>query len=156
MLAITLVPWAVGSEIIGRRKVMMISLFLLPVIGVAMVFAGNLFWLTIARALMGAALAGFAAVAVAYMAEEFTPTALMLAVGSYISANSLGGISGRLYGGFMTEHFGWQAAVIGMAIFSLFGALLVNYLLPQQQHFVAKKGQLKQHTQAAIFPSTPT
>lgn len=39
----------------------------------------------------------------------------------------------------MTEHFGWQAAVIGMAIFSLFGALLVNYLLPQQQHFVAKK-----------------
>ncbi|HIF9160484.1 TPA: MFS transporter [Photobacterium damselae] len=151
MLAITLVPWAVGSEIIGRRKVMMISLFLLPVIGVAMVFADNLFWLTIARALMGAALAGFAAVAVAYMAEEFTPTALMLAVGSYISANSLGGISGRLYGGFMTEHFGWHAAVIGMAIFSLFGALLVNYLLPQQQHFVAKKGQLKQHTQAAIF-----
>ncbi|MGF1727650.1 MFS transporter [Photobacterium nomapromontoriensis] len=151
MLAITLVPWAVGSEIIGRRKVMMVSLFLLPVIGMAMVFAENLFWLTIARGLMGAALAGFAAVAVAYMAEEFTPSALILAVGSYISANSLGGISGRLYGGFMTEHFGWHAAVIGMAIFSLLGALLVNYLLPHQQHFVAKKGQLKQHTKSVIY-----
>ncbi len=57
---------------------------------------------------MGASLAGFAAVAVAYMAEEFTPRALMVAVGGYISANSLGGIAGRLAGGFISDNWGME------------------------------------------------
>ncbi|MFZ6044468.1 MFS transporter, partial [Vibrio natriegens] len=84
----------------------------------------SLLTLSLARALMGAALAGFAAVAVAYMAEEFTPRALMLAVGGYISANSLGGIIGRISGGFLSEQFGWQGAALVMAVFSLLVAIL--------------------------------
>lgn len=149
-LALTLVPWAVGSEIIGRRKVMMLSLFLLPFVGMAMLLADSLLMLTLARGAMGISLAGFAAVAVAYMAEEFTPKALMLAVGGYISANSLGGITGRLYGGFVTEYWGWEVAVIGMAIFSLLGALAVNRLLPEQQYFTPQKGQLRTHNRSVI------
>ena len=149
-LAVMLVPWAVGSEVIGRRRVMLISLFMLPVVGLLMLGAENLLMLSLARAAMGAALAGFAAVAVAYMAEEFTPRALMVAVGGYISANSLGGIVGRLAGGFISDHWGWQAAVISMALFSLVIALLVWKLLPPQQHFVARKGQLRLHTQSVL------
>ncbi|OLQ77656.1 MFS transporter permease [Photobacterium proteolyticum] len=149
-LAVMLVPWAVGSEVIGRRRVMLISLFLLPVVGLLMLGAESLLMLSLARAGMGAALAGFAAVAVAYMAEEFTPQALMVAVGGYISANSLGGIVGRLAGGFISDYWGWQTAVISMALFSLVIALLVWKLLPPQQHFVARKGQLRQHTQSVI------
>ncbi|MCW8329696.1 MFS transporter [Photobacterium sp. SDRW27] len=149
-LAIMLVPWAVGSEIIGRRKVMLMSLFLLPVVGLLMLFADNLLMLSLARAGMGAALAGFAAVAVAYMAEEFTPRALMVAVGSYISANSLGGIVGRLAGGFIADTWGWKVAVIAMAVFSLVVALIVLRLLPPQQHFVAQKSQLRGHMRSVI------
>ena len=149
-LALTLVPWAIGSEMIGRRKVMMLSLFLLPFAGMAMLLTDSLLMLTLARGLMGISLAGFAAVAVAYMAEEFTPKALMLAIGGYISANSLGGITGRLYGGFVTEYWGWEVAVIGMAIASLFGALLVNQLLPEQQYFTPKKGQFRNHNRNVI------
>lgn len=149
-LALTLVPWAIASEMIGRRKVMMLSLFLLPFAGMAMLLTDSLLMLTLARGLMGISLAGFAAVAVAYMAEEFTPKALMLAIGGYISANSLGGITGRLYGGFVTEYWGWEVAVIGMAIASLFGALLVNRLLPEQQYFTPKKGQFRNHNRNVI------
>ena len=138
-LALTLVPWAVCSEVFGRRNVMMLSLFLLPFTGMAMLLTDSLVMLALARGVMGISLAGFAAVAVAYMAEEFTPKAFMIAVGGYISANSLGGIGGRLYGGSVTEYWGWNIAVIGMAIASLLGALLVNRLLPKQQHFIAQK-----------------
>ncbi|MCJ8296637.1 MAG: MFS transporter [Colwellia sp.] len=150
MLALTLVPWAVGSEIIGRRKVMMLSLFLLPFTGMAMLLTDSLIMLTLTRGIMGIALAGFAAVAVAYMAEEFTPKAFMIAVGGYISANSLGGIAGRLYGGFATEYWGWNIAVIGMAIASLVGALLVSRLLPEQQFFTPKRGQFRNHNKGVI------
>ncbi|MGR5080042.1 MFS transporter [Photobacterium swingsii] len=134
-LAITLVPWAVASECVGRYRIMLVSLFLLPLVGLLMLWADTLFLLSVARALMGIALAGFAAVAVAYMAEEFSAKALMIAVGTYISANSLGGIIGRLFGGIVTEYWGWQTAVIGMAIFSFIGACAVWSLLPKQQHF---------------------
>ena len=150
MLALTLVPWAVGSEIIGRRKVMMLSLFLLPFTGMTMLLTDSLIMLTLTRGVMGIALAGFAAVAVAYMAEEFTPKAFMIAVGGYISANSLGGIAGRLYGGFATEYWGWNIAVIGMAIASLVGALLVSRLLPEQQCFIPKRGQFRNHNKRVI------
>jgi len=149
-LALSLVPWAIGSEIIGRRKVMMLSLFLLPFAGMAMLLTDSLLMLTLARGVIGISIAGFAAVAVAYMAEEFTPKALMLAIGGYISANSLGGITGRLYGGFITEYWGWEVAVVGMAIFSLLGALLVKQLLPEQQHFTPKKGQFRSHNRNVI------
>lgn len=149
-LALTLVPWAIGSEMIGRRNVMMLSLFLLPFAGMAMLLTDSLLMLTLARGIIGISIAGFAAVAVAYMAEEFTPKALMVAIGGYISANSLGGITGRLYGGFVTEYWGWEVAVIGMAIFSLLGALLVNRLLPEQQYFTPKKGQFRSHNQNVI------
>jgi YNFM family putative membrane transporter len=149
-LALTLVPWAIGSEIIGRRNVMMLSLFLLPFTGMAMLLTGSLLMLTLARGVIGISIAGFAAVAVAYMAEEFSPKALMLAIGGYISANSLGGITGRLYGGFVTEYWGWEIAVIGMAVFSLLGALLVSRLLPEQQYFTPKKGQFRSHNRDVI------
>ncbi|MGR5061428.1 MFS transporter [Photobacterium sp. DNB22_13_2] len=149
-LAVTLVPWAVWSERIGRRPVMLISLTLLPIIGFLMLTAESLLMLSLSRALMGAALAGFAAVAVAYMAEEFTSRALMLAVGGYISANSLGGIVGRISGGFLSERYGWQGAVICMAIFSLVVAIAIYFLLPEQRNFKPAKGQLRQQSYSVL------
>jgi predicted MFS family arabinose efflux permease len=69
------------------------------------------------------------------MAEEFTHRALLMAVGTYIGANSLGGITGRVYGGFVSEHWGWESAVAGMALFSFICALVVYSLLPKARYF---------------------
>ena len=150
-LACSLLPWAIGSEAAGRYRVMMLSLSLLPMVGLMILLADSLLMLTLARAAMGASLAGFAAVAVAYMAEEFTPRALMVAVGGYISANSIGGITGRVYGGFISQHWGWHAAVIGMAILSTLGLLLVYWLLPKAQNFKPQQGlSLKTQTRCII------
>ncbi|BCL69891.1 multidrug resistance protein [Vibrio nigripulchritudo] len=149
-LAFSLVPWAVLSEKIGRRKVMLISLFLLPFVGLTLLTSESLLTLTLSRAAMGFALAGYAAVAVGYMAEEFSPQALALAVGTYVSANSLGGIAGRLFGGLVTQYFDWQSAVIGMAIFSLLAAILVLKLLPPQKHFKPQPGLFFHHNRSVL------
>ena len=130
-LALMLLPWAFASERIGRRKVLLISLFLLPAIGLTSLLTDSLLLLIISRALMGMALAGFTAVAVAYMAEEFSAKAFSHGIGAYISANSLGGISGRLFGGMLTDYFDWQTAVACMALLSLIGAVVVAWVLPQ-------------------------
>ncbi|MEC6907862.1 MFS transporter [Photobacterium piscicola] len=150
MLAVCLIPWAIASEIVGRRIIMVISLLLMPIVGIAMMFTHDLFALTIARAVMGISVAGYVAVAVAYMAEEFSPKALMLAVGAYISANSLGGIAGRLYGGIIGEQLGWHWAVLGMAAMSLIGALIVIKLLPPQQHFIHHHHRISIHVYQVV------
>lgn len=99
-LSLCLVPWAVTSEAVGRRLVMLTGLFAMPVIGLAMLYAEQFWFLVLTRALMGVALAAFASVAVAYMVEELSPQAFGKAIGGYIAANSLGGIPAALLEGY--------------------------------------------------------
>ena len=149
-LSISLVPWAIGSERFGRRQIMLLGLISMPVVGFTMLWTDSLIGLVLLRAVMGVAIAAFVSVAVAYMVEEFDEKAFSQAIGTYIAANSLGGISGRIIGGLLTESFGWQQAVLIMAIFTIFGALLVAWLLPKQQHFKRQKGMLRYHNRALI------
>lgn len=149
-LSVSLVPWAVASESFGRRNVMIWGLLAMPFIGLIMLLSESLLVLVIARALMGLALAAFASVAVAYMVEELSESAFNQAIGGYIAANSLGGITGRIVGGTITGAFGWQEAVIVMAIVSLIGAVLVAYLLPKQVNFTPQRGMLRQHNRALL------
>ncbi|MBA5762971.1 MFS transporter [Vibrio sp. 404] len=149
-LSFSLVPWAVGSENIGRRVVMLSGLIAMPVIGVMMLFFDSLISLVLLRALMGVALAAFASVAVAYMVEELSAKAFSHAIGTYIAANSLGGISGRIVGGTLTDALGWKEAVLVIACFTIVGVLLVAWLLPQQQNFKPQKGMMRYHNRALI------
>lgn len=149
-LALSLLPWAIYSEKIGRRKIMLFSLYASPVVGLCILLSDQLGLLIASRALMGIALSGYISVAVAYMAEEFNPKVFLLAVGSYIGANSLGGITGRIYGGVVGEWLGWQTAVIGMALFSLAIAILVTLWVPAQKNFVVKETSLSSHLKDAM------
>ncbi|CAM3180837.1 MFS transporter [Vibrio neptunius] len=149
-LSLSLVPWAVASEAVGRKRIMLTGLLAMPVIGIGMLLSPSLLSLVVMRALMGVALAAFASVAVAYMVEELSPNAFGQAIGGYIAANSLGGIVGRIVGGTLTDAFGWQQAVIAMAVFTLIGAISVCALLPKQKHFSPQKGMLRYHNRALV------
>lgn len=149
-LSVCLVPWAVASERIGRRKVMLIGLLAMPVIGLTMLLTESLLALVVCRALMGIALAAFTSVAVAYMVEELSAKAFAHAIGTYIAANSLGGISGRILGGTLTDALGWQLAVVTMAIITLVGSALVWYYLPIQRHFKPQSGMMRYHNRALL------
>lgn len=149
-LSVCLVPWAVASESIGRRNVMLLGLTAMPFIGLAMLASDSMLAIVLLRALMGVALAAFASVAVAYMVEELSERAFSHAIGGYIAANSLGGITGRIVGGSLTDALGWQQAVIAMALFSFVAALVVIVSLPKQQHFTPQRGMLRYHNRALV------
>lgn len=150
ILSVSLVPWAVASEAIGRKYVMVLGLLAMPIISIGMLMFSSLLGLVLMRAMMGIAIAAFASVAVAYMAEELSPQAFGQAIGGYIAANSLGGISGRIIGGILTDAFGWERAVVCMAIVTMIGALLVMLLLPKQIHFSPQRGMLRYHNRAVM------
>ena len=134
-LGLSLLVYGVLSDAIGRRVLMIATLTGVLVTTASISFVTDFQWLVWLRALQGVFLAGLPAMAVAYMGDEFTPHALAAAVGIYISGNTLGGIGGRLIGGFVGGEFGWQSAFQAMALISLVCLIAFILLLPSSRGF---------------------
>ncbi|EHK0842826.1 TPA: MFS transporter [Vibrio parahaemolyticus] len=149
-LSFSLVPMAVLSESIGRKPVMMVGLFSIPAISALMLLGDSFIFLVACRALIGIALAAYAAVAVAYMAEELDKHAFSMAIGTYIAANSLGGIAGRISGGLLADNFSVDVAIEVMMVVTLIGVICVHYLLPKQRNFTPSSSSLRHQNRAII------
>ena len=149
-LSFGLVPMAILSESLGRKPVMIFGLFAIPTISTLMLFGHSFLFLVFCRALLGVALSAFVAVAVAYMAEELDKQAFSMAIGSYIAANSLGGIAGRIVGGQLAEHFDVNTAIEVVMFVTLIGVIAVYYWLPDQRHFTRSSCSIRHHNRAIV------
>ncbi|MEW8492020.1 MAG: MFS transporter [Candidatus Thiodiazotropha endolucinida] len=126
------------SDAIGRRVVILFTLLLLCLVTVATAFAADYTSLLILRFIQGALIAGLPAAALAYMGEEFESKALLLAVGIYIGANTLGGVAGRLISGLVAAEWGWRSSFLFLGAFDLVCLFLVFRMMPASQRFVAR------------------
>ena len=134
-LGVCLLLFGPLSDAVGRRVIILSTLALLALTTLAAAFVTDFNQLLLLRALQGVFIAGLPVAALAYMGEEFEPKALLLAVGLYIGANSVGGISGRVISGLAAHHWGWQASFLSLAVFDLICLLLVVWLLPASSRF---------------------
>ena len=135
-LAICLLIVSFLSEKIDRKKMMGIALTLSAILSICVALTSNLYTLIAIRALQGAVLAGFPAIAMAYINEEFHPKSLGYVIGVYVSGSSIGGLSGRLIIGVLTDHFSWQAAIGSLGVVSLLISVAFWWMLPAPQHTV--------------------
>lgn len=98
-LAASLLVFGPLSDAIGRAAIMRLTLLAAGALSLGLSLAPSFEVLLVLRGLQGFVLGGLPAVAIAWMGDEFEPSAMLPAIGLYIGANSLGGISGRLVGG---------------------------------------------------------
>ncbi|MBU2022918.1 MAG: MFS transporter, partial [Gammaproteobacteria bacterium] len=108
-LGISLLFYGPISDALGRKGIMVMTMVGITLTTFCLSLVQSYESLLALRALQGFFLAGLPAIAVAYLGDEYTPEALMVAVGLYISGNTLGGIGGRLIGGFVGEWLGRSA-----------------------------------------------
>ncbi|TXL90180.1 MFS transporter [Streptomyces sp. IB2014 016-6] len=134
-LALFVLPLSTLSERFGRRTLMTVSLTVAVVVGLLVPFAPNLEWLIALRAVQGAALAGLPASAMAYLAEEVRPRALVGAIGLFVAGNSIGGMSGRIVAGWVSQLWGWRAGLAAVGLIALVCAVAFRVLLPKARHF---------------------
>ncbi|GGW70762.1 MFS transporter [Streptomyces xantholiticus] len=134
-LALCVLPMSALSERYGRTTVMNASLAVAVVVGVLVPLAPNVESLVALRALQGAALAGLPASAMAFLAEEVRPKALVGAIGLFVAGNSIGGMSGRIVSGWVAQAFGWRAGLAAVGVMALLCALVFRALLPKARHF---------------------
>ncbi|RXZ44245.1 MFS transporter [Crenobacter cavernae] len=141
-MAAMLIPASLLADRYGRKPLMNASLFAGAILMLAAAFAHDFSQLVGLRALMGVALAGLPAVAMAYLSEEIDPKSLGRSMGLYIAGNALGGMSGRLVASLLADWLSWRWAVGALGGFGLVAALLFWHSLPASQHFRARRVRL--------------
>ncbi|TCK04733.1 MFS transporter [Marinobacterium mangrovicola] len=135
MLGLSLLLYGPLSDALGRRGIMLLTMAGATLTTCSLSFVNDYTSLVVLRALQGFFLGGLPAIAIAYMGDEFTKPAVAVAVGLYISGNSLGGIGGRLIGGFVGEWLGWNSAFMVMSVVSLVCLAVFAIALPKSEHF---------------------
>ncbi|MGW5527268.1 MFS transporter [Streptomyces xanthochromogenes] len=134
-LALFVLPLSALSERFGRTRMMTVSLAVAVAVGLLVPFAPNVGWLVALRAVQGAAIAGLPASAMAYLAEEVKPKALVAAIGLFVAGNSIGGMSGRILTGWVAQAWGWRAALFAVGALAAVCAVAFRLLLPKARHF---------------------
>ncbi|MEW9550773.1 MFS transporter [Nonomuraea sp. NPDC050783] len=130
-LAVGVLPVAALAERVGRRRVIVWSVLVSAVIGLLLPLAPAFPVLLAMRAVQGVAIAGFAGVAAAYLADELGTKRLAAAVGAMIAGNSVGGMLGRLGTGFAAGPLGWHGSLAVVAAVALACALFAARTLPK-------------------------
>lgn len=134
-LALSLIPASVLSDRHGREKVMKGSLVLAALIALASAAVSDFNQLLVLRALLGMALAGLPAAAMAYLGEEVAPNAQGRAMGIYIAGNAFGGMSGRFLAALLTEWGSWRIALVMLGVLGGIAAVVFWRGLPASRHF---------------------
>ncbi|WDG29106.1 MFS transporter [Streptomyces sp. CA-278952] len=135
VLALFVLPLSALSERFGRRQLMTASLAIAVLVGLLVPFAPSMGALIALRAVQGAALAGLPASAMAYLAEEVRPKALIAAIGLFVAGNSIGGMSGRILTGWVAQAWGWRAALAAVGLLALACAVVFHFLIPKARNF---------------------
>jgi YNFM family putative membrane transporter len=135
IMALSLIIAGTASEVWGRKRMMVLALTVSALATLACALAPTWGALLALRAVMGFALAGLPAIAMAYLVEEIAPPALGLAMGLYIAGTTLGGMFGRLAVAVIADHWGWRVAVGSVGVNSLLGAAFFTLALPRERMF---------------------
>ncbi|TVP91939.1 MAG: MFS transporter [Pseudomonadaceae bacterium] len=123
------------SDAWGRRNLLLCGLLATALLTLAMAWTNSYHSLLMLRALLGVALAVLPATAVAYLGDTVSRSALIGAVGLYISGNTLGGAGGRVVGGALADLVGLHGMFLLVGGASLLGVLLIAWLLPAPGNF---------------------
>jgi MFS transporter, YNFM family, putative membrane transport protein len=139
-MAVSLLASSALSERFGRKPLMVAALAVAALMTLLCALAGSFGQLLAARALLGVALGGMPAVAMAYLGEEIEAEHLGLAMGLYISGSACGGMVGRMLGSVLSDFYSWRAALVVLGLAGMLAALEFWRSLPRSRRFCAGAG----------------
>jgi YNFM family putative membrane transporter len=138
-LALSLLFSSVVSDRIGRKPMMVTAMVGGAVLTLASAFAHNYAQLLVLRGLLGVALGGMPAIAMAYLGEEIEGPSLGLSMGLYIGGSAFGGMIGRVITSVLSDFYSWRVALAVMGAAGLYSAWEFRRSLPASNNF--KRGE---------------
>lgn len=150
-LAIALTAPFTGAiaDVLGRKRVITCAMLAMTVPMAMVATAASVNELIAWRFVQGLLLPPIFAVTVAYIGDEWPPAEVAGVAGLYVSGSSLGGFSGRLIPGVLTDLIGWRFALASLAALTLAGGIAFALLLEPERRFVRSAGFLASLRQMA-------
>ncbi|PIL43036.1 MFS transporter [Massilia eurypsychrophila] len=136
-LALSLLVSSVLSDRIGRKPLMVAAMLGAAVCTLASAFAQDYLQLLVLRALLGAALGGMPAIAMAYLGEEIEAPSLGASMGLYIGGSAFGGMFGRVVAASLSDAYSWRVALAVIGAAGLYAAWEFRRSLPESRNFRA-------------------
>lgn len=124
---------------LGRKAVIVLSAGLLAVATLMCATANTLPGLVFWRFLQGVFTPGVFAITVAYIQEEWPPGSVGTATAAYVTGTVIGGFSGRVISGAITEHFHWHYVFAVLGTLIALGTVALWAWLPRESNFVHAK-----------------
>ncbi|WP_426322029.1 MFS transporter [Pseudoduganella sp. R-43] len=139
-MAVSLLASSAISDRFGRKPLMVGALAISAIMTLLCALADGYGQLLVARVLLGVALGGMPAVAMAYLAEEIEPESLGLSMGLYISGSAFGGMVGRMVTSILSDFFSWRVALVAMGAAGVLAAVEFWRSLPESRRFHRSPG----------------
>lgn len=140
-LAVGVIPWSAAADRLGRVPAMSAAMISATVFGLAVPFLPG-FWLLLAgRFCEGLLVGGVPAIAIAYLTEEIDRRHTARVAGMYVSGTAIGGLSGRLIAGPLSELVDWRFGVFIVAILSAVACVAFVLAAPRAQGFTPRRGR---------------
>jgi len=149
-LSFCLLLASIVSDRRGRKIAMSVSLFASALITLASSLVGGFAELVALRGLLGVVLAGLPAVAMTYLSEEIEPASLGYSMGVYIAGTALGGMTGRIAAGMLTDWVSWRFAMAVVGGVALLIACEFVRSLPPSTNFRPRAQPLSEVVAGAI------
>ncbi|MBX6396400.1 MAG: MFS transporter, partial [Alicyclobacillaceae bacterium] len=137
-LAVSMLLTSAWSEQRGRKSIMVASVVASSILAILTAWSPSFVSLLVLRTLLGVTLAGLPAIAMAYVNEEFHPATLGVVMGMYVSGTSVGGMTGRILIGALSDVVSWRTALAILGGISLLCSLWFWHSLPPSRHFTPK------------------
>jgi MFS transporter, YNFM family, putative membrane transport protein len=138
-LATTIFITGFMSQSWDRKTLISASLLIASVLTLLTSLSSSWMGLLAVRFLVGVALGGVPAAAMAYAAEEARAEGSGFAVGLYIGGTALGGMAGRVITGIVAGFLSWRSAVGTIAVVGLMTSIGFWLLVPPSRQFTLQR-----------------
>lgn len=161
-VSMTVLGIALSNLLFGRlgdtyalRPIILIGATMVALAGIVAALTESFAMLVAARFTQGLFLPALTTCVTAYLANNVPPTRLNVALGAYVSATVIGGLGGRLLGGFLHPPLHWRYAFVSAAALLITASLAAARWLPQvnarPQHSAGEIGYRALLTSAKVL-----
>jgi len=133
MIFVLMVATPLYAPIVRRfekKKIMMVTIFLLSMAVFLSAFSSNYYWLLLSRVMQGLFVPGITAIMLSYVQDIYPQEQRGLGMGIYMASTGFGAVMGRFLAGWITYSYSWREAFVFFAILLLIALLSMAWGLP--------------------------
>ncbi len=129
-IALANLPFGRLGDHLALRGLMLVGGTMVALAGLVCALTDNFTLLVVGRFVQGLFIPALTTCIAAYLANSLPAQRLNVAMGAYVSATVVGGLGGRLLGGFLHPPLHWRYAFVSAALFLLVATLAAARWLP--------------------------